>query len=247
MANMEAAKAEYERLKPLFEEGLVTASTFREAERSYKESQALVGKSSGASSLLAASTEGNIQKLFVTSGEFVEVGDPIAVISKNTHLTLRADLPAREATHFAEFESANFKSEGSKEVVKLSELNGKRLTGNVSGVVNGYIPVYFTFTGNPLLYPGGYAEVYLLCGERNGVITVPMEALIEIQGNKYVYVAEDEHGYEKRLVKTGAGDGERIEVLEGLEEGDKIVSKGASIVRMVEVSAIAPPAHNHNH
>ena len=121
------------------------------------------------------------------------------------------------------------------------------MTGNISASSNGYIPVYFSFTGSPVSYPGGYAEVYLICGERKGVISVPRDALVEIQGNKYIYVAEDDHDYEKKIVKTGASDGERIEILEGLNEGDKIVSKGASIIRMAEVSSIAPPSHTHNH
>ena len=121
------------------------------------------------------------------------------------------------------------------------------MSGTTAPVSNGYIPVYFSFIGNPLSFPGGYAEVYLICGERKGVVSVPRGGLVEIQGNKYVYVAEDEDEYEKRLVKTGASDGERNEILEGLNEGDKVVSKGASIIRMAEISSIAPPAHSHSH
>lgn len=245
--NLEAARSEYERLKPLYDDGLVTASVFREAERVYKEAQALAGKHKGGSTVLTAPANGNIRTLYVTSGEFVDVGSPIVMISKNSNMVLRADLPARDASHLGELASANFIPEGSDEVVKLSELNGKRLSENIPAVENGYIPVYFSFMGNPLAYPGGYAEVFLLCGERHGVISVHRNALVEIQGNKYVYVNEEGHGYEKRLVKTGAGDGERVEVLEGLEPGERIVSKGASIVRMAEISAVAPPAHNHNH
>lgn len=246
ISNLESARAEYERLKPLYSDGLVTASAFREAERAYKEAEALAGKSSGGSAILTAPASGNIRNLYVTSGEYVEVGAPIAVISKNTELTLRADLPAREASHLGELASANFIPEGSREVVKLSELNGKKLTGN-AGVSNGYIPVYFSFSGDPLAFAGGYAEVFLLCGNRQGVITVPRDALVEIQGNKYVYVSEHGHAFEKRLVETGSGDGERVEILSGLEPGETFVSKGASVVRMAEISAVAPPSHSHNH
>ena len=246
VSNLETARAEYERLKPLYAEGLVTASVFREAERAYKEAEAIVGKSSGGMTALTAPSSGTIRDLYVTSGEYVEVGSPIAVISKNTNLTLRADLPAREASHIGELESANFIPEGSEKVVKLSDLNGKRLTSN-AGVSNGYIPVWFSFSGDPLSYPGGYAEIYLLCGDRSGVITVPRDALVEIQGNKYVYVSAHGHAFEKRLVKIGSGDGERVEILSGLEQGESIVSKGASVVRMAEISAIAPPSHTHNH
>lgn len=248
-ANLEAAKAEYERLKPLYDDGLVTAATFREAERAYKEAEALRGKNiAGGTSAITSPGSGIIQNLYVNSGEYVEVGAAIATVSKNASLMLRADLPAREAKHLGELETANFIPEGSKDVVSLSEVNGKKISGTTNGAaISGYIPVYFSFTGSPLAFPGGYAEVYLLCGERRGVISVPREALVEIQGNKYVYVKEDEDEYEKRLVKTGANDGARIEILEGLSEGEKIVSKGASVIRMAEVSAIAPPAHTHNH
>lgn len=247
LANLETARSEYERLRPLYEEGLVTTSVFKEAERAYNEAKALTGKkSTGASYSLVSPLDGTIQSLMLKSGEFAEVGTPVAVVSKNTNLTLKADLPSRESAHLPEIVSANFISE-SGQIVKLSDHNGKRISGHDNMVGNGYIPVFFSFTGNSMAFPGGFAEVYLLCGEKQGVLTLPREAFIEIQGNKYVYVAEDEHEYEKRLVKTGASDGERIEILEGVSEGDKVVSKGASIIRMAEVSSLAPPSHTHNH
>ena len=247
-ANLEAAKKEYERLKPLHKEGLVTTSAFLEAERAYKEAEALAGnKAASGSSALVSPVSGSIQNLFVSSGAFVEVGTPVATVAKNVRLMLVADLPVRESKHLSELESANFLPEGSDRIIRLADLDGKKISANTSAVSGGYIPVYFSFSGSPLSFPGGYAEVFLLCGKREGVISVKKDALIEVQGNKYVYVAEDEHGFEKRLVKTGASDGDRVEILAGLEEGDNIVAKGATVVRMAEVSAVAPPAHNHNH
>lgn len=244
--NMNAAKAEYERLKPLFEEGLVTASAFREAERAYREAEALAGseKASGSPSV-SSPASGNILELYVRSGEFVETGTPIASIGKNATQVLRVDLPSRESRHLGEISTANFVPEGSTEVLSLKELDGKKISGSIPQSSNGYIPVYFSFTGNPATISGGYAEVYLICSQRDRVISVPREALVEIQGNRYIYVATGDHSYDKRLVTTGASDGERVEILEGLNAGEKVVTKGASVVRMAEVSSIAPPAHSH--
>lgn len=247
IANLEAASKEYERLKPLYEQGLVTSSVFHEAERIYNEARALSGKEKNVTSPVTATSAGSLQNLYVSSGQYVEVGQPIATLVKNNNLVLRADLPARESKHLPEISTANFISEGNSQTIKLTELNGKKVSGTSSSVSNGYIPVYFSFTGSPLSYPGGHAEVFLICGERDGVISVPREALLEIQGKKYVYVAEDGHDYDKRLVETGASDGQRVEITKGLTEGERIVSKGASIMRMVEVSSVAPPAHTHNH
>lgn len=250
IVNLEAARKEYMRLKPLYEEGLVTASVFLEAERVYHEAEAIAGKGKGAggSTVVVSPCDGVISSLNVRSGELVDVGGIVATIARNTTQILKADLPIREAKHLGEISTANFISEGSKELVKLKERGGRKITGaNGTSTENGYIPIYFSFTGNSQALPGGFVEVFLICGEREGVISLPREGLIEIQGNKYVYVKSGDHSYEKRLVKTGAADGDRIEITEGLEEGEIAVVKGASVVRMAEVSAIAPPAHTHNH
>ena len=196
-ANFEAAKAEFERLKPLFEEGLVTASVFREAERAYREAEALSGKGTQTPvASLISPIDGTILSINVKSGDFVETGAPVAIITKNSLLTLKADLPAKETRHLPEIISANFISDGSENVMKLSELEWKRVSGaNHNTLNNGYIPVYFTFSSNPTTVAGGFVEVYLLCEERRNVISVPRSALVEIQGNKYIYIREDDHEY----------------------------------------------------
>ena len=249
LSNLQAAKREYERLKPLHEEKLVTTAAFREAERAYREAEALAGKgNSGGILSISSPAQASIQELFVKTGDYVESGSPLALLVKNSNQVLKADLPAKEIRHLAEISTANFIPAGGSHIMKLKDLNGKKISqGNMTTAQNGYIPVYFSFSGNSMETPGGYAEVFLICNERDGVISVPKDALLEIQGNNYVYVKDHDHSFEKKLVKTGASDGERIEVTEGLEEGETVVAKGASIIRMVEVSAVAPPSHTHNH
>lgn len=247
VANLNVAKAEYERLKPLYEDRLITASQFREAERAYEEAKALAGsKPAVGFSSESSPVKGVITNLLVNSGEYVEKGSPIAIISKNAQMTLKAELPMRLSSSVAEIESANFIPEGSNETVKLDELQGKKISGaSVANDDNGYIPVYFSFSGNPAYR--GFAEVFLLGKQRNGVISVPRSALLEMQGNKYVYAKNNHGNYEKRLVYTGEEDGELVEIKNGLKTGDEIVSNGASVVRMLELSSVAPPAHTHNH
>lgn len=245
-ANLSAAKAEYERLKPLYEEGLVTSAVFREAERAFREAEALAGGGKTPAESLSSPVDGIIHQLYVKTGDYVEAGSPIAVVSKNSTLTLKADLPARYASHLPEIKTANILTEAGK-TLKLDEMNGRLISATTTpSASNGYLPIYFSFTGNGLDCTAGYAEVYLICGTRPEVISVPMEAIVEIQGNKYAYMEEEPGEYEKRLVKTGASDGERIEIIAGLESGDKVVSKGSSVIRMAEISAVAPPSHSHN-
>lgn len=244
----EAAKRELDRLTPLYEEGLVTASQYNSAKRDYEEALAYSGGSNGGASSETAPCSGTVTELLVSSGQFVETGDPVAVISGNTVLTLRADVPQRYLSFVPAIKTANFRPDYSREIFSLDSLQGKMTSGIRSTVSDsGYLPVYFSFSGNGKVIPGSFAEVYLIGAPRTGVISVGKEALLEIQGNKYVYVVIDGHAYEKRPVVTGATDGKRVELTEGVNPGETVVVKGASIVRMAETSAIAPPSHNHEH
>ncbi len=250
-ANLEKTKKEIDRLTPLYKEGIVTASEFNEAERAYKEALALSGAAvSGAKGVSSETAPGAgiVTDIFVTSGQYVEAGAPIASIAKNSRLTLRADVPEKYLPRISSIVSANFRPDYTREVFSVSELGGKRISGDATAASrNGYIPVYFSFDSNGNTLAGAYTEVYLKGAQRDNVISVPREALIEMQGNKYIYVREHGHAYEKRLVKTGATDGLNVEIVDGLMPGEEIVTKGATIVRMAETSAIAPPGHTHNH
>lgn len=248
-ANLEAAKKEYERMKPLFEERLVTAADFREAERAYNEALALAsGNSSNGSSVASSPIDGQLTSLLVKTGDYVNVGDPIAIVSKNSQLTLRADLPVRLSSSLGSIETANFMVPSMDSAVSIQNLDGRMISKSSSTVSsNGYIPVYFSFSGNSITYPPGFVEVFLLGREKSGVISVPRSAILEMQGAKYIYVVDNGEDYEKRMVKTGGTDGVRVEILEGLAEGEEYVAKGATSVRMMEVSSVAPPSHSHNH
>lgn len=248
-ATLESAKRELDRLTPLYKEGLVTASTYNAAEQAYKEASALSGggTTSGGGSEVSPCA-GTVTDIMVSSGQYVEVGTPIATVAKSSKLTLRADLPERHTAHLAAIQGAKFRPDYADTVFSIAALGGKRISGSsTSGAREGYIPVYFSFNSNGATIPGAYTEVFLQGAPRSEVYTLPRKALIEMQGNRYAYVKVHDDAYEKRLVKTGASDGERVEILGGIAPGEEVVTEGATIVRMAETSAIAPPGHSHNH
>ena len=51
-------------------------------------------------------------------------------------------------------------------------------------------------------------------------------------GSYSVYVNVEPEHFEKRQVKTGVTDGRMIEIRSGLEEGERIVTKGAVLVKL---------------
>lgn len=248
IAALEAAKRELDRLTPLHKDGIVSTQTYNNALASFEQAQAALRSSKQGSATISSPKSGVITQLLVKSGEYVESGQKIAVVSGNTHLTLRADIPEKYAMRLPGIESANFRPASSEETFSIKDLNGRIITNPTSAVAeNGYIPLYFSFDNNGGIAPGAFAEVYLQSGLRHGVLSVPKEAIVEINGNKCIYSRHDGGHYVKHVVVTGASDGQRMEIVSGLEPGKDVVVKGSQIVRMAETSATAVPGHTHNH
>lgn len=243
-----AAKRELDRLKPLHEDGIVSTEEYNNALRAYEEAEATVKTTKQGSASVTSPKSGVITQLLAKSGEYVEVGQSIAAISGNTSLTLRADVPEKYIPRLAGVKTANFRPASSEEVIALEDLNGKMISNAATSVSeNGYIPVYFSFSNNGQVAPGAFAEVFLKSGERHDVLSVPKEAIVEINGNKCLYAAHGDGHFIKHVVTLGGSDGKRVEVLSGLHPGEEVVVKGAQIVRMAETSATAVPGHTHNH
>ena len=80
-----------------------------------------------------------------------------------------------------------------------------------------------------LLEPQTYGNVSLQALTGHNGLTVPLDAMIDGSHTR-VYVAKDDI-IEERAVKTGSNDGEFIEVLEGLQEGDVVVTSGTEGLR----------------
>jgi multidrug efflux pump subunit AcrA (membrane-fusion protein) len=77
-----------------------------------------------------------------------------------------------------------------------------------------------------LLKPGMFAHVMVPVEQRRGVVTVPVMAVLDRQG-PVVLAINGEGALEERRVKKGLATPERIEILEGLQEGDTVVAANA--------------------
>lgn len=86
-----------------------------------------------------------------------------------------------------------------------------------------YYPVYIAVDSpEDLLFPTMTARVTITIGERNNTIVVPVAAIEEENGKKYVEVM-NQGKTERRLVTSGLKDDENIEILTGVQEGDSLL------------------------
>ncbi len=247
-AALEAAKRELDRLTPLLKEGIVTKKDYNEALAAYETAKSQYSPSA-ASGRVTATGSGVITGLMVSDGAFVEAGQPIATISNNTRLTLKALLPAKDINFLPMIENANIVTDRNRTAIDLSTRGGKLLSSAASSAVEGtgYIPVYFSFDNAGDLLTGTPVEVFLIGKEKTQTMSVPLSSIAEQQGEKFVYVKIEDHAYSKQNVTTGRSDGKRIEILSGLNEGDSVVVAGTTFVRLAETSTVVPEGHSHHH
>jgi len=84
----------------------------------------------------------------------------------------------------------------------------------------------FQFVGEDKRIKSGMtANIDILTGERKNVISVPQRALITKNGNKIVRILDDNGIVQEVNVKTGLlGSDGKIEIIEGVSEGDKVIT-----------------------
>jgi cobalt-zinc-cadmium efflux system membrane fusion protein len=77
-------------------------------------------------------------------------------------------------------------------------------------------------------------------------LAIPDAAMVEEDGRPIAFVQVAGETFEKRDLAIGIRDGNWVQVLSGITEGERVVTKGAYAVRLASVSS-AIPAHGHVH
>ena len=208
--------------------------------------QALSKSQSAQGTRVTAPISGYLKSRLVNEGEFVSVGQPIAVISQNKQLQLRAEVPEKYYKELSTITSANFKTPYDNTVYELSKLDGRLVSfGKASGNNSFYIPVTFAFNNVGDIVPGSFVEVFLISSPIREALIVPLSALVEEQGVYYVFIQLDEEGYRKQEVTLGGDNGSEVQILSGLKPGEVVVTKGAMQVKLASMSSAIPHGHSH--
>ena len=246
------AKAAYERAQRLISDSIISQKEFEKAQLEYESARlaANAGNGGKGGASVASPLKGFIKQVLVKQGEYVEAGQIIATVTKSCNLQLRAEVPERHFTSLTKIRSANFKMGYDDIARSLDELGGHLVAiGKIADEGSAYIPVTFEFTNTGSVVPGSFADIWLIMQNRENVLTIPVSALSEAQGVFYAYIQhdDDDDHFERRELRIGSSDGLRVEVLSGLAEGEKVVIKGVSQVKMAGATGVIPDVHNHSH
>ncbi|MEK7755577.1 MAG: efflux RND transporter periplasmic adaptor subunit, partial [Acidobacteriota bacterium] len=93
---------------------------------------------------------------------------------------------------------------------------------------------------------GQSISVRLFLSTRVRALTVPVSAIIDDGGRPVVFVQLEGEAFARRPVKPGIREADSVQVLEGLRPGDRVVTRGAYLIRLAALSTQIP-AHGHVH
>ena len=85
------------------------------------------------------------------------------------------------------------------------------------------------------LKPEMFARLHIQVGDSTRILVVPKEAVLESDGKQFVFVVEEANRYIKREVKVANFTPDQMRVLDGLTPGQRIVTKGAVLIKGQEV------------
>ena len=173
---------------------------------------------------------GDVVAKRIIQGQRVMAGDELFRLADHTNVWVVADVAEAD---IAEIE------EGTRATVTLRAFPGEPRQGVVTFIYPELMkPETRTVSvrielPNPdgRMRPGMYADVLFHAGEDDAaVVAAPSSAIIDSGDRQVVLVAKDEGRFEPREVKLGRRGSTYTEVIEGLKEGEEVVTSATFLI-----------------
>jgi Cu(I)/Ag(I) efflux system membrane fusion protein len=166
---------------------------------------------------------GYVVALSVVQGDRVDPDRELFEVADLSRVWAIADVYERDLARVRPGQAAS---------LRLDAYPGKRFEGRIQYVYprldmeTRTLPVRVALqNAQSVLKPGLFGTVEIGLPSKTAV-TVPSEAVIDTGDRRYVFAETSPGHFEPRVVTVGERSGERVEILEGLSEGDRVASSG---------------------
>ncbi len=260
-ANFALAEHERERLERLWKEKVIALHRLHEAESAVQVAKAELSaatqryeQSSGERPLasngipILAPISGVIAQVHVAPGKYVGEGEALFHIVNLDRLWLEARITEADIGRLQTPDGAWFSVEGFAQTFSTLELNGRKVgLGGAIDPLSRTIPLIFEFD-NPdqRLRTGMFASARVFTGEARSGLAVPTSAIFDDAGQEVVYVMLEGESFQRRIVRLGIRETDMIQVISGVQPGERVVSRGAYLLRLASTSPVEA-GHGHAH
>ncbi len=176
---------------------------------------------------LRSPVAGTVLERNVTQGQYVTADTPLYTLADLSRVWVLADLYEQDLGQVRAGARATFTADA---------LPGRAREGRIEFVYPTVSPETRTLkvrlslaNGDGMLRPGMFGRVRV-AGRGAQALVVPDEAVIDAGEHQYVFIARANGHFEPRMVWTGAEDGDRVQILKGIAEGDTVVASASFLI-----------------
>jgi RND family efflux transporter MFP subunit len=230
---MKDAEADYKRFENLYKDEVVTRQNYEKMKLNYdmavtRAAQAKAGLGTAQGQMRYATVtspiNGVVTQKLANEGDIAAPGHPVLMVENPARLQVRGSV-----------------SEDIHRGLKLGaqvrvEVDGQdqAVAARVAQLAPAADPMTHTYTvkldlAAPGLKSGTFARILFPTGKRT-VLAVPEAAVLERAGIVGVFVVDAQGAAQYRMVRLGKKEGGLVEVLSGLNPGDKVVTGNAQAV-----------------
>ena len=274
-ADLNLAQTNLERNRSLLERELLPRQTFDDTEARHQAALAQLDlaraqfeqsksrldelKINLANTVISSPVDGFVGKRYLDPGASVSPNVPVASIVDIRTVRMVANVVEKDVKRL---------SIGMPAQVEVDAYPGEKFTGRVARIAPVFDPQTRTAemeievpNGGYRLKPGMYSRVDLTIESRDNAMTVPSNAVVELQGKTGVFVASAPQGPQPasnppaqgatapltakfQPVQVGIRQGEQVEITSGITEGTQVITTGATALKDGDRIVAAKPGQS---
>jgi len=242
-ARLRKMQRDFERNKDLREKGLLSEGDYEKLQYDLESLQASYNLASLELDYtqIRAPISGVISERFIKLGNTIRVNDPLYRVTSFDPLVAYLHVPERE------YQQISADQPVAIDIDALADMEILAGVTRVSPIVD---PETGTFKitieirdESRRIKPGMFGRMSIVYDRHENVLQVPRSAVMEEMGIESVYVVEDDKAV-RRIVKTGYGENGMIEITDGLDDSDNVITVGQVGLKPDATVTIinAPPA-----
>jgi membrane fusion protein (multidrug efflux system) len=239
-ANYRNAEKNLERMKALLAEGAISQQLLDGTQTAYDVAKANFEAARSAVELTSP-IPGVVTALNVSLGDLSQPGAVLATVANISRMKVIFNMSEEDVMHIAPGQGVEIYSEGSPD----RRIKGQVVQISKSADVRSRsfeIKALFPNTQDQWYRPGMFCKVAVTISPRSNALVVPAVAVLSDGVTDKVYKVVDGRAI-PQPVETGISDGARVEILQGLQEQEMVVTVGATSLRDSSLVTIAPPTN----
>lgn len=238
---IENAQANLERAKKLYEEGAISESQFEQSQLAASDkslealttqvNQAQLAYNQATDALnnltIKAPTGGVIASVNIEAGEMASNAQPPVTIVDVNRIYVQINVPENIINDLSVGQEVEAKVESASSDIIKGQIDS--ISPSADERTQLYQVKIYIDSQNNKVKPGMFAQTKLKIDQRENALVVNSEAVVQKNGETVAYVVDDDKAVEKP-VAIGLDTGSHVEILSGLNKGDKIIIKGQNYV-----------------